>query len=83
MTTTIDDFIRYFPRPIGCSNAALTGRIPINDFNHMESDIREAMRAYPVKLRVIYRGPRKHHGYGYYAYRTLRADAVAALIYRA
>ena len=80
MTPTIDDFIRYFPRPSGCSNAALTGPIPINDFNHMESDIREAMRAYPVKLRVIYRGPRKPRGFGY-ANRPLRADAAASLIY--
>jgi len=59
-------------------NAALTGDIPIEDFNELEPFIRPEMRQ--KGLRVIYRGPRKSNSVNQPSM-TRRCDATHALLY--
>ena len=69
-----------FPRGPGAQHSAITGLIPIQDFNIYEPLLRPLMRK--AGLRAIYRGPRvSNFSRGSAPSMTRRRDATGVLIY--
>ena len=77
MTYDLDTVIEAYTEDK--TERAVTGWIPLADFEAFEADIRPAMRE--RGLRVIYRGPRVSNTGGYFPTMTRRCDATHAVIY--
>lgn len=73
MNVTIAQLIKQYPPAQGLR--AVVGKIPMDEFEAMEKEIRPEMRK--LGLRAIFRGPRT----GSWACSTLRKDATHVTFY--
>lgn len=77
---TLTQLKTLFPRTLG--NSAVTGRIPMEWFNHYEADIRKAMLG--NKVKTIYRGARRSNKLSRALdtpTMTMRCDATHVMLY--